>query len=113
MGCAGHCLRCGGHRGWCSDHTACHVCQCAPMGWQCPTCGSGLAPTTTRCPCVELPSTGPKQFPWWPAGTTITIIPTQITPVGEIVGPIYVGDPPGSVGGAGGSGQVSSSYAVN
>lgn len=100
MGCAGHCRRCGGNFGWCSEHTTGLVaCQCPPVGWQCPTCGSGLAPTTARCPCVELPSA--KQFQW-PAGVTIIR-------AGEIV----VGDPPGSVGGAGGCGQISSSYAVN
>jgi hypothetical protein len=25
------------------------------MGWICPRCGSGNAPSSIRCPCVQLP----------------------------------------------------------
>lgn len=100
MGCAGHCLRCGGNFGWCSEHTAGGSrCQCQPVGWQCPACGSGLAPTTARCPCVELPTATPlKLWPqgpqWLPPGIMFT--PVTIIPTGEIV----AGDPPGTIGGS-------------
>lgn len=26
----------------------------APTGWRCPNCGAGMAPTETRCPCVDM-----------------------------------------------------------
>ena len=54
----GHCGRCGGHYGMCTDHTACRQCECAPVGWKCPVCGAGLAPTTKRCPCVDSATLG-------------------------------------------------------
>lgn len=25
-----------------------------PIGWTCPVCGGGCAPTQTRCPCVPI-----------------------------------------------------------
>lgn len=49
----GHCPNCGGHYGMCTDHTVCRHCNCPPVGWKCPVCGAGLAPTTSRCPCVD------------------------------------------------------------
>ena len=32
--------------------------QSQPTGWVCPVCGSGLAPSTSRCSCVQ-PNTPP------------------------------------------------------
>jgi len=58
----GHCASCGGHHGMCTDHTACLRCKCPPVGWKCPVCGAGLAPTTARCPCVDTPTSGGIQI---------------------------------------------------
>jgi hypothetical protein len=49
----GHCTRCMGHYGMCTDHTACSPCACPPVGWKCPTCGGGVNPDVSRCPCVD------------------------------------------------------------
>lgn len=76
----GHCQRCGGHHGMCSDHSGCFVCQCPPRGWQCPVCGAGLAPSTSRCPCVDEP----KGCQRW-VGPNVVLPNVTITPVGEIV----------------------------
>jgi hypothetical protein len=32
----------------------CEIEMYAQYGWICPVCGSGVAPTVQRCPCVQL-----------------------------------------------------------
>jgi hypothetical protein len=66
----GHCDNCGGNYGMCTDHSACQTCRCPPMGWKCPVCGAGLAPTTARCPCVSeqmvvTPAVRTQRLPEW------------------------------------------------
>lgn len=74
-------------------------------GWLCPKCGSGVAPSCERCPCVVTPQAGERITPLheW-----LDTCPVQYPPA-TWIGPRYPGEftkPPDQFGQAVRAGQL-------